>query len=162
MGALAAEANVRPHEQASSRGKVERFTVTHHGVPIGEVELPEQRRWAGGPLEPLPGFEPLRAILSPIALRGLPQLLLTLERDARLDELRVPPDYRTAFALAAALDFALLDAGGLPVPTELVRVADTGGGSVQVRAYFWRAGAPTGANRRRPDGQAGGFGAPSA
>jgi hypothetical protein len=141
---------------------VERFTVTHHGVPIGEVELPEQRRWAGGPLEPLPGLDSVRAVLSSIAIRGLPQLLLTLERDARLDDLPVPPTYRTAFASAASLDFDLLDAGGLAVSTELVRVADTGGGNIQVRAYFRRAGAPTTANLRWPDEHADGFGAPSA
>lgn len=141
---------------------MERFTVTHHGVPIGAVDLPEQRRWASGPLEPLPAVEPLRAILSPIATRNLAQLLLTLERDARLDGVAVPPEYRTAFAAAAALDFALLDAGGLPVPTELVRVADTGGGTIQVCAYFRRAGAPSSAGQRWSPGHAGGHDAPSA
>lgn len=138
---------------------MERFTVTHRGVPIGEVELPERRRWAGGPLEPLPGLGPLRAVLAPLARGDLALALLTLERDAATDHAIVPPEFRAAFSDAAALDFGLLDAGGLPVPAEVVRVADSGGGRLQVRAYFWRAGAPVPAELRSPDDRAGGFGA---
>ena len=140
---------------------MERFTVTHCGVPIGEVELPERRRWAGGPLEPLPGLEPLRAVLAPVARRDLALALLTLERDALPDRGLVPLELGAAFRAAASLEFALLDAGGLPVPTELVRVADPGGGILQVRAYFWRAGAPMPAELSAPDRSAGGFGSPS-
>ena len=137
---------------------MERFTVTHRGVPIGEVELPERRRWAGGPLEPLPGLEPLRAVLAAVARRDLALALLTLERDAAPDRALVPPELDAAFGAAAALEFALVDAGGLPVSTDVVRVADPGNGAMQVRAYFWRAGAPVPATRVSPPAGAGGFG----
>jgi hypothetical protein len=128
---------------------MERFTVTYQGVPIGRIEVPEGRRWVGGWLDPLPAADVIRPVLSRIARQDLAELLISLERDAAVPQRHVPAELREAFERAAELSFELLDEAGLKVPTDLVRIADSGAPRLHVRAYFWRADAPVSARMRR-------------
>ncbi len=127
----------RPH--ALERRKVERFTVTYLGVPIGSVDLPERRDWAGGWLEAFAAADAVRGVLSPVARRDLAELLIALERDAALVARHVPPELQEAFTRAAALEFGLLNPAGIAVPQAVVRLADSGAARLHVRAYFARA-----------------------
>lgn len=120
---------------------MERFTVTHLGVPIGYVELPEQREWAGGWLDALPGVHAVRGVLARLARRDLAELLIALERDASLIARHVPAEMQDAFAEAAGLTFGLLDPVGQAVQAAVVRVADSGASRLHVRAYFHAAAA---------------------
>jgi hypothetical protein len=102
-------------------------------------------------------MEPLRSVLGAIAGRELAWVLLRLGRNDAPDSTIVTSEVRVAFSAAAEFEFALLDAGGLPVPTELVRVADIGGEQLQVRAYFRLANSSTPAVLRVPLRGSGGY-----
>lgn len=140
---------------------MERFTVTYLGVPIGSVELPEQRDWAGGWLEAVPAADAVRGVLSPVARRDFAELLIAFERDPVLVERHVPPELREAFSRAAALTFGLLNPVGIAAPEAVVRLADSGAASLHVRAYFARAIAPQPARGLRRPPADGAFGPPS-
>jgi hypothetical protein len=131
-----------------------RYTVVHEGVPVGAVELPEGRRWAGGLLEPLPAFEALRPLFAAAAGRLAATRLLALAAGEAPEVGDLPPDASEALRRAAALSFELRDAAGLPVAADVVRLADAGDRrGVIARAYFYHAGAPVPATLRpRPGG----------
>lgn len=121
--------------------------MTYLGVPIGYVELPERREWAGGWLDALPAVHAVRGVLAPLARRDLAELLIALERDASLIARHVPAELQDAFAAAAGLAFGLLSPVGQAVPAVVVRVADSGAPQLHVRAYFNAAAALTPASR---------------
>jgi hypothetical protein len=128
-----------------------KYTVVHQGVPIGTADLPEQRRWAGGLLEPLPAFEALRPLLAAAANGVAAARLLALPLGEEPDVSELPSAMGDALRSAATLAFELRDAGGLRVPAEVVRLADAGDErGVIVRAYFYRADAATPAVSRPP------------
>ena len=84
-----------------------RATVLHLGIPIGEVELPDDRPWAGGLLVPTPAYEGVAAAIREATRKG------------------------------ETLDFDLADEQGRRIPTELVRVVDLDDGrGGRVAAYF--------------------------
>jgi hypothetical protein len=94
------------------------YSVTHEGVPIGTVELPDQRTWSGGSLVPLPAFERVRPALAAVAElgAGAVERLLFLAADT-------PIDGSPTLAEAARLRFGLTDPAGHEVPVGVVRVA---------------------------------------
>src|SRR4051812_15423301 len=98
------------------RGSAE-YRVTHAGIPIGTVALPEGRIWAGGRLSPGPGLAPLRSLLAAAARAGpdAAKRLAALALDAPLDPVDAASRFASDLAELARLRFGLEDAAGLPV-----------------------------------------------
>ncbi|HYD55170.1 MAG TPA: hypothetical protein VEA99_21215 [Gemmatimonadaceae bacterium] len=136
-----------------------RYSVVHLGVPIGVVDLPEGRWWAGGLLEPLPAYGAIRPVLeraSAIAGPSAAAGILALPAGDAPDERGLSWEAAETLRRAAALEFELRDAGGLRVAAEVVRLADPGDGKgPRVRATFRAASAGPPARlapTRRDDG----------
>lgn len=120
------------------------FTVTLHGAPIGTVDLPVDRFWAGGRVTPLPSFDQVAPLLAAAAeAPSLVAMLLELPSGDALPTSatdRVAPAAAAAYEALAALAFDLLDEAGLPAGAELVRLGPSGAGtSAVVRVYFRHA-----------------------
>ena len=116
-----------------------RCLAPQQGVPIGTVELPAGRPWAGGLLVPLPAFEPLRATFAAAAPAGgeiaLRILRLPAEEAIYVDDL--DPTLAAAVERVVALAFELWEETGVPIATDVVRLADPGDrDGVRVHAYF--------------------------
>jgi len=105
------------------RGAFTEYVITHHGVPIGTVELPrEGDRFTVG-VAPLAGYEAIRPLVrnassafADVAL-GRPADALALSRAA---------------ALARALE--LRDTTGALVPVDFTELTDWPGGTPEVAA----------------------------
>jgi hypothetical protein len=89
-------------------------------VPIGTVDLPDQRTWSGGTLVPLPAFERVSPLLVAVADLGptAVERLLFLAADTAVDDSPI-------IAAAAGLRFGLTDQAGQDVQVAVVRVAIT-------------------------------------
>lgn len=118
---------------------MERVVVAHHGVPIGSVELPERRRWAGGPLEPFDAYAVVRPTLAAVASKELALRLLMLPSGDAPTISDLSGELGIRLLAAAALGFELVDSHGGVVGAEVVGVAETGDDAPQVRAHFRRA-----------------------
>jgi hypothetical protein len=124
-----------------------RFLVAHAGVPIGAVDLPDGRRWAGGLLMPFAAFAAVQPAIAAASAAGAEIALdvLTLPAGGVLDVGALDPAIAAAVTRLTTLVFELRDEAGLAVATDVVRLADPGDGrGVRVRAFFWQspAGAP--------------------
>ena len=116
-----------------------RCIVAHHGVPIGAVELPAGRPWAGGLLVPLPAFEPLRAIFAAAAAAGgeMALRILQLPADETISLEDLDPTVAVAVERVVELAFELWEETGAPIATDVVRLADPGDRrGVRVHAHF--------------------------
>ncbi len=130
--------------------------VRHHGVPIARVELPHDRSWAGGRLEPLPAFAAVAALLAIIAAApSRVAELLELPDGATLRTDGMPPEVAEAYRALAAHSFDLADEAGLPVGAELVRIGATADAVPVVRVYFRDAPSGVGATVPPPPQSAG-------
>lgn len=92
-------------------------TVTHHGVPIGTVDLEVLGTQGLGTLTPLPAYKSVRAW---ILLAG------ALGREARVELLTRQADAVPSHPLIAkaALAFELVDQRGAALPTDVVRLVE--------------------------------------
>lgn len=124
-----------------------RFIISHEGVPIGDVILPERRVWAGGLLQPYAAFERIRPIVtaavsgSDSRVTALRVLKLPLNEVPKIDDL--PKALGAAVLKLARLNFELRDEAGLAVPVEVVRLAHPGDVlGVRVYVFFRTASAP--------------------
>ena len=122
-----------------------RCTVAHLGVPVGTVDLPEGRAWAGGLLSPAAGFAQIADVLGcatreagAFAVAGVMDLAAGAPPATTTD---LSPSGASAIEALAALEFELRDEAGLRVSTDVVRLGDCGDGKgVRVRASFRLAG----------------------
>ena len=117
-----------------------RYILLHLGIPLGWVDLPEGRLWAGGILDAETSYEGLRPSLAEITrLVGRDAVGLLLKLSAgdrpRLDDLS--PDAAAALERAAEMDFELRTPSGARVAADVVRVVDLGNGTApRVAAQF--------------------------
>ena len=136
------------------------LNVIHVGVPLGSVDLPEGRQWAGGLLEPTAAYEPIGAILREVTARAGPQAiasLLRLPAGEQVQGSNLSADAALALRKAAALDFELLDQAGRRVAADVVRIVDLNDGiGGRVAAHFRSAMAD--APAWKPDVELGGDG----
>ena len=124
-----------------------RYGVFHLGVPLGSVELPEERLWAGGMLEPESAYDGVgHSLREATALAGRESIAALLQLPAG----EVPPIRSLAAAAAdalrrvAPLDFELRDPSGRRVAADVVRLIDLADGSPpRVAAHFRAATAGT-------------------
>jgi hypothetical protein len=80
------------------------LTVFHVGVPLGSVDLPESRQWAGGLLEPTAAYEPVAVILRAVTTRagqGAVAALLRLPAGEEPQTSDLPPAALEALRRAA-------------------------------------------------------------
>ncbi len=125
-----------------------RYSVWHQGAPIGYVDLPTNRLWSGGLLEPTDGFANVSDVLRALATVANHDALAQLSRlpaDQAPHTAHMSPAAVEALVRAAALTFELRDEFGRAVATDVVRLVDLNDGTgVRVRAYFREAttGAP--------------------
>jgi hypothetical protein len=116
-----------------------RCIVAHGDTPIGIVELPAGRPWAGGTLQPLAGFEPLRDTFAAAAAAGgeIALRILRLPAGETIDVRGLTPGLAAAVERVAALEFELRDEAGAVIATDVVRLADPGDRrGVRVHVYF--------------------------
>ena len=113
--------------------------VAHVDTPIGIVELPGGRPWAGGILQPLPGFESLRDTFAAAAGAGgdIALQILRLPADETIDLSGLSAQLAAAVERVVELEFELRDETGAVIATDVVRLADPGDRQgVRVHAYF--------------------------
>lgn len=129
------------------------YIVAHAGVPIGTVDLPDGRRWAGGLLVPFPAFAAVRDVVAAASVAGVEAAVdvLMLPDGETLDVSALDRATAAAVQRLTALTFELRDEAGLRVPADVVRLADPGDGrGVRVRAFFARSSSGTLAFLRTP------------
>jgi hypothetical protein len=136
-----------------------RYKVLHMSIPLGSVELPDGRLWAGGLLEAESSYEPLRETLvelTRVAGRDVIGSIMHLPAGERPRTDRLSNDAREAVLRAAAMDFELRTESGTPAPVDVVRVIDLGDGRpARVAAQFRvaTAGSPAWLPDWQRDGQ---------
>jgi hypothetical protein len=117
-------------------GVLMRFTITHHGVPIGTVELDASADRALGPVATLPAYAVVRALVQAAteALSGV---------TAGPGD-RAAAERGTVFGRAASLGRALevRDERGESVATDYVELHDRPGAEPEVAAAVGFRGAP--------------------
>jgi len=121
-----------------------RYTVKHHGVPIGAVELSE-RELSAGTLEAAPGYAAIR----PVIQAGSETLLQLGFFGASTHPLSTDT---ASLSAAAELSFELVDSEGRDVPATFVNLIEAPGDErvvVLARLSHAAAGIPARASLRR-------------
>ena len=118
------------------------LTITHHGVPIGLIELlPAEERITIG-VQPLPGYVPLQELVR-AASRALADTALSRP---------TPADAQFAFALRRGVELGreleLRDEAGALVPTDYIELTDWPGGEPEIAALIRLRDAHAGAHAR--------------
>jgi hypothetical protein len=108
-----------------------RFTITHQGVPIGEVELPAGGEWVAVPVSPLPAYESIRPLVRAASV-ALSRVALAGAGETALPQIRSQTTLHRAAELGRALE--LRDAAGALVPTDFIDLTDWPGGEPAVAA----------------------------
>ena len=108
-----------------------RLTITHQGVPVGEVELPTAGERVAVPVVPLPAYESIRPLVRAASV-ALSQVALAGSGEMALPPVRSQTVLHRAAELGRALE--LRDAAGALVPTDFIDLTDWPGGEPAVAA----------------------------
>ena len=108
-----------------------RFTITHQGVPVGELELPSGGERVAVPVDPLPAYESIRPLVRAASI-ALSQVALAGTGETALPPVRSQTALHRGAELGRALE--LRDATGALVPTDFIDLTDWPGGEPAVAA----------------------------
>jgi len=113
------------------------YTITHQGVPIGNVELDPAQTRSAAAVAPLPAYDAIRPIVLAASLALRAAAVSTGDADVVS---------RSALDRGAALgkDLELRDARGELVPTDFIELAEWPGEDPEVRAWVGIRGVAAG------------------
>lgn len=126
------------------------FTITHHGVPIGQIEMLPAGERLTVPVQPLPGYMPLQDLVQ-AASRALADVALCR---AGLASPQANHALQRGVELGRVLE--LRDSAGAMVPTDYIELTDWLGGEPAVAAFIRLRDAHAGVPARVPPPPVGG------
>ena len=109
------------------------YTITHRGVPVGNVALPPSGARVTVAVAPLPGYEAIRPLV-----RRASRALYAVALGAPGTPVPRPLASETTLGRAAELGrvLELRDAAGALVPTDFIDLTDWPGGAPEVAAII--------------------------
>ena len=132
-----------------------RYTITHKGIPIGEVDLHLGSELAAGDVVPLAGYDAVRSDVQAVTLAM--DVLGFMGPFARPLRAAVDADRAAVVDTSAALargaelgrELELCDARGTPVPVDWIELMDFAGSPPDITAWVGIRTAPSGVLARR-------------